>query len=162
MCKNIRAASLTQSLHLWGWAATQPMLVLTPSLLTQKWAPVEIMLSFFFYFKVITSLIKHRKTNCHRLYVNLLVSAGVSAGVSVCVLEMWHNSVNIKFQCALFCIIFQFNDAGIFMLRTKKPNCILDFSWVWYWSFLFLSSLISALMQPLCTWLPLGSAGNMF
>lgn len=43
---------------------------------------------------------------------------------------MWHDSVNIKFRCALFWLFrsfFWFKDAGLFMLHTKKLNGNLDF-----------------------------------
>lgn len=62
LCVKISWLLLYSLLHVWGWA--QSMLVLMPSssLMAQKWGPVEIMLSF--NFKVITSQIKHCKTNC--------------------------------------------------------------------------------------------------
>lgn len=124
-------------LHVWGWTATQPVLVLPrcSSLMTQKWGPVEIMLSF--NFRVITSQIKHCKTNCHWLCVLVCVWR------SVCLRCARHNYVNIKFKCALF---YWYR---MFMLPINKLNCKLDFS---------CTSLISALMQVLCTWFLFSSA----
>lgn len=74
----------------------------------------------------------------------------------------WRNSVDIKFKCAIFCVMFGLTYTGMIIIRNaNRLSCTLDFSCIWYWSFLFLSGLTSALVQPLCTWLRFFSAGNI-